>query len=200
MKIGGWARMSCTSTEVEEVARDRAEACVSPTSRRPARAICRVRLGDDPWDGGWFGPLNRALYPPVPLRRAAPRGPNCPALGRGIRCCSVPVTSRPGQSRVSGTAHLRRGGCNASQRGRGSSFGRVVGSRRVETGREADVFVRREDLIVRGRAEKLIADGRSRYDRWHLARQARARGGQLVASLAVTTAREWSAREGTTEE
>src|SRR5207247_4720907 len=37
-------------------------------------------LGDEPWDGGWMAPLNRALYPPIGERRNAARGATCPAF------------------------------------------------------------------------------------------------------------------------
>src|SRR5213075_1177434 len=58
--------------------------------------------------------------------------------------------------------------------------------------------VRREDLIVKDVPRNVIADGRSRYDRWHLARDD-ARESGAVPSLAVETVRDWSARDGDSE-
>jgi hypothetical protein len=52
--------------------------------------------------------------------------------------------------------------------------------------------VRREDLIVKDVPKNVIADGRGRYDRWHLARD-EAREAGAVASLVVETARDWAA-------
>jgi ATP-dependent exoDNAse (exonuclease V) beta subunit len=52
--------------------------------------------------------------------------------------------------------------------------------------------VRREELIVKDVARSVVADGRSRYDRWHLARDdARAAG--AVPSTVARTVREWTA-------
>ena len=71
MKIGGWAPHELHEHEAEEVARDQAEgvrlAYVAATRARDLLVV--PALGDEPWDGGWFGPLNRALYPPVASRR-----------------------------------------------------------------------------------------------------------------------------------
>jgi ATP-dependent exoDNAse (exonuclease V) beta subunit len=54
--------------------------------------------------------------------------------------------------------------------------------------------VRRDDLIVKDVPRHVVADGRSRYDRWRLARlDARAAG--AAPTLAVQTVREWTADE-----
>jgi ATP-dependent exoDNAse (exonuclease V) beta subunit len=54
--------------------------------------------------------------------------------------------------------------------------------------------VRREELIVKDVPRSVIADGRSKYDRWHLAR-ADAREAASVPSIAALTVREWIAME-----
>ena len=73
MKIGGWAPHELHEHEAEEVARDQAEgvrlAYVAATRARDLLVV--PALGDEPWDGGWLGPLNRALYPPLAARRSA---------------------------------------------------------------------------------------------------------------------------------
>jgi ATP-dependent exoDNAse (exonuclease V) beta subunit len=52
--------------------------------------------------------------------------------------------------------------------------------------------IRRDDLIVKDVPRNVIANGRTRYDTWHLARtDARSRG--AVPSLALTTAGDWAA-------
>ncbi|MGH9140049.1 MAG: UvrD-helicase domain-containing protein, partial [Vicinamibacterales bacterium] len=82
MKIGGWAPHELHQHEALEVARDQAEgvrlAYVAATRARDLLVV--PALGDDAWEGGWFGPLNRALYPAVAVRRTAERGPGCPAF------------------------------------------------------------------------------------------------------------------------
>ena len=81
LKIGGWAPHELHVHEAAEVARDQAEgvrlAYVAATRARDLLVV--PALGDAAWDGGWFAPLNRALYPPVASRRHAERGPACPA-------------------------------------------------------------------------------------------------------------------------
>src|SRR5438045_759261 len=52
--------------------------------------------------------------------------------------------------------------------------------------------VRREDLIVKDVPKHVVADGRSRYDRWHLAR-ADARDAGSIPSIRMTTVRDWAA-------
>ena len=51
--------------------------------------------------------------------------------------------------------------------------------------------VRRDDLIVKDVARDVVADGRTRYDRWCLAR-ADARAAGASPSLVVRTAKEWA--------
>src|SRR5947209_3268219 len=80
MKIGGWAPHELHEHEDVEVRRDEAEgvrlAYVAATRARDLLVV--PALGDEPWDGGWLNPLNRALYPPIATRRTATRGPKCP--------------------------------------------------------------------------------------------------------------------------
>ena len=82
MKIGGWAPYELHEHEQLEVARDQAEgvrlAYVAATRARDLLVV--PALGDEPWEGGWFSPLNRALYPQRADRRAGTRGPKCPAF------------------------------------------------------------------------------------------------------------------------
>ena len=93
MKIGGWAPHELHEHEAEEVARDQAEgvrlAYVAATRARDLLVV--PALGDEPWEGGWFGPLNRALYPPLavaPQRRRAVRSVR--RSSRRTRCCERP--------------------------------------------------------------------------------------------------------------
>src|SRR5437763_4613616 len=79
MKIGGWAPRELYLHEQEEVLCDEAEgvrlAYVAATRARDLLVV--PALGDEPWEGGWFAPRNRALYPPIASRRAATRWAKC---------------------------------------------------------------------------------------------------------------------------
>ena len=52
-------------------------------------------VGDEPWDGGWVGPLNAAIYPAEDARRAQRGAPGCPAFTSRTRCSSGPTATRP---------------------------------------------------------------------------------------------------------
>jgi ATP-dependent exoDNAse (exonuclease V) beta subunit len=62
----------------------------------------------------------------------------------------------------------------------------------LKLGEKAPFGVRREDLIVKDVPRNVIADGRTNYDRWRLARQDAREGGSLP-SLTLATVREWTA-------
>ena len=182
MKIGGWAPHELFRHEAEEVARDQAEgvrlAYVAATRARDLLVV--PVLGDEAWDGGWFSPLNRALYPPMASRRSAGRGPKCPAFKSKDSVLQRPNDETAGPANVSPGQHAF------------SDYAVVWWDPAGLTLDQKPAFgVRREDLIVKDVPRNVIADGRTRYDAWHLARtDARSRG--AVPSLALTTAREWA--------
>jgi ATP-dependent exoDNAse (exonuclease V) beta subunit len=187
MKIGGWAPHELHHHEAEEVARDQAEgvrlAYVAATRARDLLVV--PALGDDAWEGGWFGPLNRALYPPVASRRTAGRGPRCPAFTSKDSVLQRPHDEPAGNGTV----------CPGQHTFADANYSVVwwdPGALKLD---EKPTFgVRRDDLIVKDVPKNVIADGRSRYDRWHLARDdARAMG--AIPSLVVETVRDWSASE-----
>ena len=184
MKIGGWAPHELYEHEAEEVGRDQAEgvrlAYVAATRARDLLVVTAV--GDEMWDSGWFSPLNRALYPAIDARRDATRGPQCPAfkskdtvLQRPNDEVALPVTVCPGQHTFGGGEYsVVWWDPSALTLGLKPTFG-----------------VRREDLIVKDVPKNVVADGRTRYDQWLLARMD-ARESGAVPSLMVTTVREWS--------
>ncbi|HMF95308.1 MAG TPA: 3'-5' exonuclease, partial [Vicinamibacterales bacterium] len=183
MKIGGWAPRELYVHEAEEVACDEAEgvrlAYVAATRARDLLVV--PALGDDPWEGGWFSPLNRALYPAAPLRRDGKRGPRCPAFRSKDSVLQRPSDEPAGSATVCPGLHAF------------DDYSVVwwdPGALKLD---EQPTFgVRREDLIVKDVPKNVIADGRSRYDSWHLARDdARAMG--AAPSVAVKTVREWTA-------
>ncbi len=186
MKIGGWAPHELHEHEIEEVARDRAEgvrlAYVAATRARDLLVI--PALGDDPWDGGWFGPLNGALYPPPAARRSATRAPKCPAFRS-----KDSVLQRPNDE-PAGPATMCPGQHTFAEAGGYSVVWWDPGA--LVLGAKPPFGVRREELIVKDVARDVVADGRGRYDRWHLARDdARAAG--AVPSIVARTVREWAA-------
>jgi ATP-dependent helicase/nuclease subunit A len=183
MKIGGWAPREVYLHEAEEVACDEAEgvrlAYVAATRARDLLVV--PALGDDPWQGGWFSPLNRALYPPSASRRNGARGPKCPAFKSKDSVLQRPNDEPAGPGTVSPGLYAF------------DDYSVVwwdPGALKLDE--EPTFGVRREDLIVKDVPRNVIADGRTRYDSWQLAR-ADARAAGATASLAVKTVREWTA-------
>ena len=201
MKIGGWAPHELHRHEAEEVARDQAEgvrlAYVAATRARDLLVI--PALGDDAWDGGWFAPLNRALYPPVASRRDAARGPACPAFKSKDSVLQRPNDEPAGNGTVCPGLHAFGNRPGAPKPGDGGYSVVWWDPSALKLDEKLTFGVRREDLIVKDVPRDVIADGRSRYDRWHLARDD-AREAGAVPSLVVETVREWSARESTKDE
>src|SRR5262249_31028723 len=141
-------------------------------------------IGDERWDGGWFSPLNRALYPPPASRRSAPRGPKCPAFKS-----KDSVLQRPNDE-TARTATVCPGQHQFENAGGYSVVWWDPGA--LDLDKKPAFGVRRDDLIVKDVARRVSADGRAKYDRWQLARHdARAIGS--MPSLRVQTVREWAA-------
>jgi len=205
MKIGGWAPHELHQHEAMEVARDQAEgvrlAYVAATRARDLLVV--PALGDDAWDGGWFAPLNRALYPPVASRRSAARGPGCPSFKSKDSVLQRPNDEPAGNGTVCPGLHTFEDGPAAPNPPEGGPATPKPGEGgysvvwwdpgALKLDEKPTFGVRREDLIVKDVPKNVIADGRGRYDRWHLARD-EARETGAVASLVVETARDWAAR------
>ena len=186
LKIAGWAPHELHDHEAEEVARDQAEgvrlAYVAATRARDVLVV--PVLGDGPWDGGWFSPLNRALYPPIGSRRQPSRGPKCPAFKSKDSVVQRPNDEPAGPATVCPGLH-------AFDAAGGYS---VVwwDPTALALGAKPPFGVRREELIVKDVPASVVADGRGRYDRWRLVRdEARANG--AAPSLVIQTVREWVA-------
>ena len=83
LRLGGWQPLDLLDHQAEEVERDREEgirlAYVAATRARDLLVVPGV--GDGPYEGGWTGPLDDALYPPVGERRTPELAPSCPAFG-----------------------------------------------------------------------------------------------------------------------
>ncbi len=183
VKIGGWAPHELHEHEAEEVLRDEAEgvrlAYVAATRARDLLVI--PTLGDEPWEGGWFSPLNRALYPPLEARRTAARGPKCPVFKSMDTALQRPNDEPAGRSTVCPGSHTFPEGYSVVWWDPGA----------LDLDKQPSFGVRREELIVKDVPRTVVADGRSRYDAWRLARHdARAAGSRPTVTLA--TVREWA--------
>jgi ATP-dependent exoDNAse (exonuclease V) beta subunit len=192
LRIGGWSPHELHDHEEEEVLREKAEAVrLAYVAATRARDLLVVpALGDGPWEDGWFSPLNGALYPPASSRRSAPRGPMCPAFRSKDTVLARPDDTPALETTVAPGLHPFDADGYAVvwwEPGRGGG---------LTTDRKPPFGVRRDDLIVKDVPRRVVADGRSLYDQWRLAR-ADARAAGRVASVSVTTAREWARTEPT---
>jgi len=185
VKIGGWAPHELHEHGEDEVARDEAEgvrlAYVAATRARDLLVV--PALGDEPWDGGWFGPLNRALYPATTDRRSSRRGPKCPAFKSKDTVLERPNGEPAGPATVCPGEHVF------------AADGYSVvwwDPHALDLDKRAPFGLRRDDLIVKDVPKHVVGDGRGRYDRWQLARHdARARG--AIPSITVRTVGEAAA-------
>ena len=189
MKIGGWAPHELHDHAAEEVARDEAEgvrlAYVAATRARDLLVV--PALGDGAWDGGWLAPLNAALYPATSVRRTPARGPGCPPFKSKDTVLERPNDETAGPFTVCPGLHAFEGGESAA------GYDVVwwdLGT--LALGAKTSFGVRRDDLIVKDVARHVVADGRSRYDRWRLARADALDAGK-VPSIEVRTVRERTA-------
>jgi ATP-dependent helicase/nuclease subunit A len=181
IKLSGWAPHELHDHEAQEVARDQAEgvrlAYVAATRARDVLVV--PALGDEPWEGGWLQPLNRALYPAIAARREAGRGPKCPSFKSKDSVLRRPNDEMAGPATVCPGQHEFAGGYSVVWWDPGV----------LDLGRKPPFGVRREDLIVKDVPKHVIADGRGAYDRWMLAR-AEARDSGARPSLRVQTVHE----------
>jgi ATP-dependent helicase/nuclease subunit A len=181
IRLGGWAPHELHDHEAEEVARDEAEgvrlAYVAATRARDLLVV--PAIGDEPWEGGWLSPLNAALYPPQESRRRSARGLGCPAFRSKDSVLERPDAGVAGPSTVCPGRHDLPGGYS------------VVwwDPSALTLGLKPSMGVRRDDLIVKDVPRDVVADGRTKYDAWKLARiTAREQGS--IPSIAVQTVRE----------
>jgi ATP-dependent exoDNAse (exonuclease V) beta subunit len=162
IRLGGWAPHELHDHEATEVERDAAEgvrlAYVAATRARDLLVVPAV--GDEPWEGGWLSPLNTALYPLPESRRKSARGPKCPVFKSKDTVLERPNDDVAGTSTVCPGRHDFAGGYS------------VVwwDPSALTLGLKPSMGVRRDDLIVKDVPRDVVADGRTRYDAWKLAR------------------------------
>ena len=187
LRLAGWAPHDLHEHEAEEVARDRAEgvrlAYVAATRARDVLVV--PAIGDAPWEGGWLGPLNSALYPPLELRRDASPPPKCPAFASKDSVLERPDDEPARTSTVCPGLHRMPGGYDVVwwEPGPGGE---------LALGAMASFGVRREELIVKDVANQTVADGHARYLQWTTQRSA-IRQQAAVPSVVLETVHAWSA-------
>src|SRR5262249_52894987 len=131
-------------------------------------------VGDAPWQDGWLGPLNEALYPPLAPRREASPGPKCPPFR-----ATDSVLRRPNDE-PAGAGAVRPGppvfdavgddGARGPEEAAGGYSVVWWDPSALALGAKPPFGVRRAELIVKDVGGHVIAEARSRYDRWRLAR------------------------------
>jgi len=177
VKIGGWAPHDLHEHQAEEVLRDRAEgirlAYVAATRARDLLVV--PAIGDQPWEGGWLDPFNRALYPPPASRQTPGRGPKCPASKSRDSVMMRPDDRMADELTVAPGLHTL---------GDYSVLWCDPGWFRL--GLKPAFGVRRQELIVKEVPRSVVDEGRHAYDTWRTARQQARRDGS-VPSLTVTT-------------
>ena len=192
IKLGGWAPVDLLEHNAEEAARDAAEgvrlAYVAATRARDVLVVPAV--GDAPFEGGWIGPLNAAIYPPVDQRQDPDVAPGCPAFaGRDT------VLVRPNQEGPARTT-VRPGAYSMVDPASGNPYQVVWWDPALLLGQGEDGWgLRRDDLISKDVASEDVAADRAKYETWMAWRsQSLASGAQT--SMRVITATEWAHEEG----
>jgi ATP-dependent helicase/nuclease subunit A len=183
MRIGGWSPIDLHEHDAEESAREAAEAVrlayVAATRARDLLVVPVV--GDAAWAGGWYEPLNAAIYPPPETRRTATPAPGCPSfrskdsvLERPDNDPAKPETICPGLH-VFGveTPPVAPGFSRATpdpvaqSSSSADSYPVVWWDPTLLTlGADPPYGVRREDLIVKDVSPKIVESARARYHTW----------------------------------
>jgi ATP-dependent exoDNAse (exonuclease V) beta subunit len=186
LRLGRWTPIELARDEAREISRDEAEgvrvAYVAATRARDLLVLPAV--GDVAYDGGWTGPLNGAIYPPMASRRTAAAPDGCP------RFTTDSVWRRPDND-PSTPLTVCPGGYTFSTADQAYS---VVwwDPHALDLGVETSPGLRRESLIVKDVPEAVVSEGLREYERWRDGRaSAIARASAPSVTLRTTT--EWAA-------
>ena len=214
LRLGGWQPLDLLDHQTEEVERDREEgirlAYVAATRARDLLVIPGV--GDGPYEGGWTGPLDDAIYPPPPKRRSPAAAPSCPSfasdtvLERPQGDPARPDTVAPGRHRFevdAGHADERsapatvvdfrsgatRPSSTSGRSGRPSYSVVWWDPHALRLDVEAGFGIRQEELLSKDTPERVVDADLRNYDAWKRAKK------EMVSvaatpSLVVRTARE----------
>jgi ATP-dependent helicase/nuclease subunit A len=185
LRIGGWSPVDLLLRQPLEQAREREEgvriAYVAATRARDLLVVPAV--GDQPYDGGWLGPLDRAIYPAMESRRQPRPAIGCPTFKKDS------VLKRPDE----GVAMAQTVAPGSHVITNGNAPFDVVwwDPAALRLGAEPPFGLRRQELIAKDVPLELIAAGESRYVAWRNGRdEAVARAAQ--PSVDVRTATEWA--------
>jgi ATP-dependent exoDNAse (exonuclease V) beta subunit len=182
IRLAGCAPADLLEHQDEELLRDEAEgtrvAYVAATRARDLLVIPAV--GDEPREG-WIEPLNRAIYPPIEMRKQQLQAPGCVEFKS-----KDSVLVRPGGSAGTSTVcpglHLRKANDSVS-----TEFSVVWWDpRALKLGAEAPLGIRRPELIVKDVAPEIVESGLAAYKSWRTRRQQAIATGSR-ASVAVRT-------------
>ncbi len=182
LKLAGWAPAELLAHAEEEGVRDSAEgvrvAYVAATRARDLLVVPAV--GDEPFESGWIGVLNGALYPPAQPRSEPAPAAGCPRFGRDT------VLSRPPDFAFT-TGGVSPGAYD------GDGY-RVVWWDPAILGLDAAprYGLRQEELLDKRVSRDLVDAGLEAYRTWEAARaSARTQGGR--AAQRVQTATDYAA-------
>ena len=210
LRIAGWSPLDLLDHEDVEVERDRQEgirlAYVAATRARDLLVVPAV--GDGPFLGGWLGPLDDAIYPPVQARRDPESAPGCPLFGRDSVVDrpdgdpARPDTVAPGLYRFTDAAGARTGGAKvlrfqakpvapdsaSSESTQVPVSGYPVvwwdpNSPTLRLGIEARFGIRQAELLSKDTPEPVVEQDLARYREW------RERRDQTVSEAAVPSLR-----------
>ena len=149
---------------------------------RSARDLLVVPVvGDQAYDGGWTGPLDRAMYPPLDRRREAQPAPSCPPFKRDSVLARPDNETASARTVSSGAHHMD---------GTTPEGGFTVvwwDPFALSLGAEPPFGLRRQELISRDVAPATVAAAEQRYITWRNGRDA-ARALGARPSLRVQTA------------
>ena len=186
LRIGGWSPVDLMRQQALEQAREREEgirtAYVAATRARDLLVV--PAIGDQPYDGGWVSPLDRAIYPPMESRRQPRAAAGCPVFKKDS------VLRRPDDGVA--MSHTVAPGSHSIAAVPEPPFEVVWWDpAALELGAEPPFGLRRQELISKDVPLEVVAEGTARYIAWRNAREEIcARAAQ--PSLHVRTATEWS--------
>ena len=186
LRIGGWSPVDLLRQQALEQAREREEgvriAYVAATRARDLLVVPAV--GDQPYDGGWLSPLDRAIYPPLDVRRQPREAAGCPPFKKDS------VLMRPDNG-VATSQTVAPGSHTISATDADPPFEVVWWDpATLALGAEPPFGLRRQELISKDVPLEVIAEGEARYVAWRNARDEAVRRA-AEASVNVHTATEW---------
>ena len=184
LRLGRWTPIELARNEAREISRDEQEgirvAYVAATRARDLLVLPVV--GDVEWDGGWTGPMNAAIYPPVGVRRTAAVATGCPAFKTDS------VSRRPDNDPWTPTTVCP--GDHSFETRDGPYSVVWWDPNALDLGVEPSHGIQREALIVKDVPEAVVEEGLREYGQWRDARETAIATGS-TPSVTVRTATEW---------